>query len=685
MKQKTDNYKERIIEDIKKYKNYVIVGDKVVYSNPNYNLFTRRDLHSDTVLFCPQLLDEECFIYFSNYFYSTRKIRCNYRKVLDYTTSFAFVSMLVYSLVCSNRNPSSNWLILSNWIPKQIITDERIENKHNQITVDANNSNVYWTNYSTVKYVKDSQEMSKADRYLTGKVIGDYLKCVDVNRTKLVSIVKHDIDGNLYTDVKKYAQNSFYMPTEKLWKLVDRARNGELTFVTIKRDKLKTLYYDKIRKLSNSFKWDGYTDNERQHYLRIYLDDIDKDIIKKYYGWRKIGDNIPFCSMKKGSLDKDKISSYSIPVNPIELCIRSLFDNEIGVTFENVSLDIDKFYETEKKKCDFKENSDFDASTYFEFEPDKLIEILKDKSFSKIYDDHILYQLYEILSNCEMHRGKYYYRINYIRKDNGRYYGSKNIIQNMPKKLRKIVLSKYQSVDMNCGVYSLLLNIGKNLKYKGNTSEIEKMVQDRKTYREKLVDKSLGITYSDVKEKLTMISFGCRMNPEKMLLSSEYDMVVGDGNYTPYNTCLYKDDGIEKRVNVSKWCAKPEITELHNEIVKMGKFIIKKYIHSNPDGTKSLVNCIGNSIDISKFTRHSFGEKLAFIYQSEESNILKSIYDNFKLNNKRLKTKKGAIGLLLHDAVYIHKDIIKKFKDISSDMSEYVKNTFNYDIKYETE
>ena len=680
-----DKFKELVEADIRNYKNYSIVDGRIIYRNPDYNIINQRNIYGKKVLFCPQLFDEDSFAFFSRYLHDDCQVRCTYTKTLNYLISFSFVSMLIYSLACSDRTSRNNFLILGNWIPKTIVTDERIENQNNQYTFDEDGDLIWWSPLSTVNFIRKSEKNNDYEKAVTGKVIDDYIKIVEARHTMVINTEKHDEDGNSYYEKQFISQNSIYKPTEKLWSLVEKARKGELTFVTIERDKIKEFFHNNIRiPKSNNEEKIRKINPDNKKFDKVYIKNLNKDFVKKHSGWRKIGEDKPFVSLRKGTSNPDIIQNC-IPVCPAELCIRSLFDCDIPESFEYLSMDIDKFYETYHPECEFSNDSDVDAQTYFEFDPDLLIKALKDKTLAEKYDNHMLYQIYEVLSKCEVYKGKYYFNMKYIRKENGRFYGKQNI-QNLNKELRKIVLSKYQSVDMNCGVYSILLNIGKLNGYNGKTTEIEQMVSDKKTYRKSLVDEELGITLSDVKEKLTMISFGCKMNPEKMLVSSEYEFFYGNDEFIrPYHTALYKNEDPERMVNISKWCNKPKVIELHNEIESLGKFMIQKYIRVNKDNTKTLHNCIGKTIEINKKTRNTFGTKLAFIYQSEESRVLKSIYDNFKVGKRKLKHIRGAIGLLLHDGIYIHKDIIKKFDDISEKMSEYVKNAFGYDIKYETE
>ena len=703
-------YKKHIRDMLNQYKSYLVDKNtgKVTYANPKFNLLQRYfKITDDKILFCPQLLDEENFVQFQKYIvdkhcYSVTNP--SYRKALYYLVTFSFLSMLIYSFACSNRQRENAVTLfpLSNWIPKSIMTDITYdeETQSFQRVYDDNGEISNWCQYSTVRFIRTSEEcQDKKSRVLRGNIISDYIHVADVAKTMIVPITKYNENGEPYIDTRRVGQNSLYTVTDKFWDLVEKARNNELTFVTISRNKIKNEWL-KHKKSANSPTSTVGNKKTGDIIDAIYYRHFDNDYVKRHRGWRKIGEAFPECSFQVGTLKGLQESEEYVPATVIELYIRSFFDTELGVKLGDISLDIDKFFETPREECDFSDTEGVDETTYFEFKPEVIIQALKENTITPKYEDYILYDAYKILDNCKVHNGKYYCNIDYVRQENGRFYTAGSCIQNMPKELRKLVFSEYKSVDMNCGVYSLMLNIGKKLNYKGNVSEIEKMVKDRKAYRMNLVDEKLGITYEDVKEKLTMISFGCKLDPEKMMETSYreayYDYYGINPNtgveyysngkrYIPYHSCLYRKCEPQRMINIAKWCNKPEVVELHNEINKLGKFILKKYTKKNSNGKNILVNGMGNIIEFDKSSRHSFGQKLAFIYQCEESIVLKSILDNFKIGRKKAGNIKGGIGLLLHDAVYIHKDLLKKHKNIEEKMSEYVKGAFGYDIRYEVE
>lgn len=657
---------------------YYCKNNNLLFIRSEYNLLNKTNVTGNKILFCPNLLDEPCFKYFSLHYHFKRNIRPNYRKVFEYFISFSFISMLVYSLSCYNKYSDCIFFALANWIPKSLFNNISIGS--NQTDFDDNGNIIYWDYYSTVRFIKESQNNDTTFNYLSGKIISDYINVIDIKRTKLMPVLAYDADKNEeYIKTKKIVQYSLYKPTQKLWDLVERAKNNKLLFMTIDKSKIHNFFINKIRPLA-------YNCNKPIDYeqtKRISLKDIDTKIVKKYSGWRKSGETIPFISLNKGTRKFNEFTDDVIPVSPVELVIRELIEDNLSIELDNICYNIDKFYQIEKPECTFKKDENFDETTYFEFKPKKIIKIIKEAIYTKKYDEHLIYQLYEILAKCEVSKRKYYFKVNYIRKENGRFYAVKTYIQNLPKELRKIVFSNYTAIDMNCGVYSLMLNLGKKMNYKGSVKEISEMVVDRKKYRNSLVDEKLKITYEDVKDKLTMISFGCKMNVQKMIESSEYEFLFGpDDNYNLYNTCLYKDATPERKMDIAKWCAKSKVANLYNEISKLGKYLIKKFT-KKVNGKTILQNSINNELLITKKTRYSFGKKLAFIYQSEESLILKEIYDNFKINKKRIKNIKGGFGLLLHDGIYINNNLLKNADNIALKFSEFIKTKFNYNIQYE--
>ena len=132
------------------------------------------------------------------------------------------------------------------------------------------------------------------------------------------------------------------------------------------------------------------------------------------------------------------------------------------------------------------------------------------------------------------------------------------------------------------------------------------------------------------------------------------------------------------KTSVLNMCNTDEVQALVKELRSLGRFIIAK---CTDEEKNYIINYYGNKMPLN--TNPRFGMKMAHIYQSYESAILTDLR-NVVIGNQPLGCIDNAIGLYLHDGIYIHKNIVKRY-DVCSMFSKRIKETFDFDISYEVE
>lgn len=258
--------------------------------------------------------------------------------------------------------------------------------------------------------------------------------------------------------------------------------------------------------------------------------------------------------------------------------------------------------------------------------------------------------------------------LKYFQSKQGRHYVQNSAAQLFPKELRERIFSEYVAVDMECSIFSLYKNLGKKYGYKKPTPQMDEIIKNRRAYRERFV--SPRLPYEGVKTILTAIAYGAIVDVYNMYMEINSD-------YRCRRKSSLLNCGYDK-MSVLDMCNSDEIVALVKELRSLGRFIITK---STDKERQCIVNLCGNSLSLKN--KKTFGVKMAHIYQSYEAAILMEL-KNVQVEGFPLGCMDGAIGLYLHDGVYVRKNIAKKY-DLCSMFSERIKTVFDFDISYEIE
>ena len=258
--------------------------------------------------------------------------------------------------------------------------------------------------------------------------------------------------------------------------------------------------------------------------------------------------------------------------------------------------------------------------------------------------------------------------LKYFQSKQGRHYVQGSAIQLFPKELREQVLSDYVAIDMECSIFSLYKNLATKYGYTKKTPQIDEIIRDRRAYRERFVSPLLP--YDGVKTVLTAIAYGAIVDVYNMYM--EVNNSIRCYRKSSLLSCGYD------KMSVLNMCNTPEIEALTKELRSMGRFIISKCTDKEK---QCIVNLCGNSLSLK--SRKNFGVKMAHVYQAYEAAILMELR-NVQLDGRPLGCVDGAIGLYLHDGVYVKKNIAKKY-DLCKMFSERIKEVFDFNISYELE
>lgn len=261
----------------------------------------------------------------------------------------------------------------------------------------------------------------------------------------------------------------------------------------------------------------------------------------------------------------------------------------------------------------------------------------------------------------------------YYESEHGRVYQRGYNLQGLPSEIREDILSDYACVDMKAATFSILSNYA--MKQGIPAEEIKTLTEfskDPDSFRKKIYtalqadDKHLKREY--VKKCLNAMAFGANMN--------EYRVVRDICNGTRYTVCA-RFDGWHTSSTPPNMAANPIVKSLGYEIRNLTKKLVKKNTKKG-----KLYNYKKQPLQL-KGERRSLGKKLVHIYQGIESVILEALY-SYEIDGQRLIDTDTGVGLLLHDGIYIRKDLLAKI-DEAGGFSSYIKEKFDYDIRFSLE
>jgi hypothetical protein len=258
--------------------------------------------------------------------------------------------------------------------------------------------------------------------------------------------------------------------------------------------------------------------------------------------------------------------------------------------------------------------------------------------------------------------------LKYFESKQGRHYIQGSALQLFPKELRERVLSDYVSVDMECSIFSLYKNLGTKYGYTKDTPQIDEVIRDRRSFRERFVSPSLS--YDGVKTVLTAIAYGAVVDIYNMYMEAS---AVGNCRRRSSLLSLGYD-----KMSIVNMCNTDEIQDLKKELRSLGNFIIKKCTDKERN---VIVNLCGNELSLKN--KPNFGTKMAHIYQAFEAALLKEL-KNARINNIPLGCYEDGIGLFLHDGLYVNKELANQY-DLCDIFSKHIKNVFGFDVSYEIE
>lgn len=258
--------------------------------------------------------------------------------------------------------------------------------------------------------------------------------------------------------------------------------------------------------------------------------------------------------------------------------------------------------------------------------------------------------------------------LKYFQSRQGRHYVQSSSVQLFPKELRERIFSDYVAIDMECSIFSLYKNLGKKYGYKKLTPQIDELIRNRRAYRERFV--SSRLPYEGVKTVLTAIAYGAIVDVYNMYM--EINDAYRCRRKSSLLSCGYDRSAVLDMCNTS------DIENLVKELRSMGRFIISK---CTDDEKQCIINFYNTPLSIK--TKKTFGVKMAHIYQSYESAILMELR-NVEIEGFPLGCIDGAIGLFLHDGLYVRKNIVDKY-NLCEMFSDRIKEVFNFDISYEIE
>lgn len=295
------------------------------------------------------------------------------------------------------------------------------------------------------------------------------------------------------------------------------------------------------------------------------------------------------------------------------------------------------------------------------------LRILKEYEQEKGTDKNTLHILNTLLVNSAPD-GTYVQQ--YYRGTHGRLYQHGFSIQMLNKEYRELILSDYADVDIKAATFSILWNFARKNGIKDDSMPtLYEYTYDPDNFRQKILSKlqisDRYVTLKYVKDILNAIAFGARLNESR---------VVSDiKNKTQYSipVMLKGYDNPETPLNI---IGIDEIQKLVNEI----KYITGKLVVKYSDSNNILYNSIG--LKQEQRPRMNYGKKLSHLYQGAEVQVLETILD-YELNGSHLIDIPYAIGLLLHDGIYIRKNILKEINR-KMPLDLYIEKKLGYSLKF---
>lgn len=627
-------------------------------------------------------------------------------KVLNHILSLVFVSTTAYSLALSRWKGRECPFPLGNFIPRSIIQPFRrgdgCAGKH--VVLDEDGSARHYASHrTTFGFVRKSEEMPPARRWETGNFCADYVRVAEwIPNQPVASWVRNAEEDSWILKQTWKSMPSYYYATAKMEALVTDARAGRAKFIPIDCRRISEWY------------WNCYTDPESGELQKSKNRMLNArrefpSIWKRWTGVRLSGSSGQPEIRCKNFAQAMKVSAEEIAsgsrtyVTHIEKIVRGmLLGEDAGSSLQdlmekrtpNALMSAMKARKAPKRIPVPMDGGIIENDVFFDWE--WLFSFLECSPKVRELTALQIRQLELMAEEGWINEsGIGVYRPKYRRSLHGRYYGSGNAVQMLPKWLRKELFGKYYvEADLGSAVVSIISNQAAAAGYGGDLGELEEMVADKEAYRESLAAEDCGISRDRVKQMITMIGYGCKCSSKRLMTEAEWCCLVDqyDIEETEYDilstrsrSALFRgvEDSKEKMA-IALWTETDKVSSYCAQMKNAGTFVIgMNTVKLN--GRSVVRNAWGTELVVPKGSRLSFGKKLAHIYQGAESKLLWTIWDKFEVEGRRLRDIEGGFGLFIHDGFGIRKDIAEKLGDPAKALRDFAKKEFGWDLKYSVE
>lgn len=344
---------------------------------------------------------------------------------------------------------------------------------------------------------------------------------------------------------------------------------------------------------------------------------------------------------------KDITNVYSIPKSGLDSAITNIFDSRV---FKN------KFINSNDICVEHTAKISLDA-----------VKTLREYEMERAENKNILHILNVIMMNANSNGT---YKQQYYRSSHGRLYQHGFSMQMLNSDYRDLILHDYQDVDIKAATFSILWNYAReNGIHDDKMPTLYRYTKEPDVFRATILKKlryyDNDVTMKYVKDVLNAIAFGARFNESRVLSDIK--------NHTKYSIPVSLE-GYENTETPLHIVSLNEITSLVEEV----KYITKKLAKKFTDKSGVLVNA--KQLVQEHKTRMPYGKKLSHLYQGAEVRVLETIM-KYPINGKKLIDIPYAVGLLLHDGIYIKKDIVKTIDNILP-LDLYIEKKLGYVLKF---
>lgn len=344
---------------------------------------------------------------------------------------------------------------------------------------------------------------------------------------------------------------------------------------------------------------------------------------------------------------KDITNVYSIPKSGLDSAITNIFDSRV---FKN------KFINSNDICVEHTAKISLDA-----------VKTLREYEMERAENKNILHILNVIMMNANSNGT---YKQQYYRSSHGRLYQHGFSMQMLNSDYRDLILHDYQDVDIKAATFSILWNYAReNGIHDDKMPTLYRYTKEPDVFRATILKKlryyDNDVTMKYVKDVLNAIAFGARFNEARVLFDIK--------NHTKYSIPVSLE-GYENTETPLHIVSLNEITSLVEEV----KYITKKLAKKFTDKSGALVNA--KQLVQEHKTRMPYGKKLSHLYQGAEVRVLETIM-KYPINGKKLIDIPYAVGLLLHDGIYIKKDMVKTIDSILP-LDLYIEKKLGYVLKF---